>query len=116
MVRSNTVTVNVISVLSITGVGLRAQDPFTGALSTTVTAYAGQTITFYVEVDYNRAPDDIDYAQKRLAVDIYVNGAYQRTLYYDLQRGSTHQTVSFDLTFSEPGTYEIYVDASLAPK
>jgi len=103
MVRSNSVTISVsqaaanISMVTLT------------AAQTDV--YVGDTVNFTVGVQLDRPTPDTIY----ILYDIYVNDQWVNQYGFYIQAGQQGGQHQFGLTFDAPGTYVVYVDASISP-
>jgi len=104
VVRSNTVTIKVYApALSITSVSLSASR---------TEVKVGEEVMFTVTVVLNRPV----YSGETATVDytVYANGAKVKTGRIGIPEGSSKGSSGFALRFTEPGTYEVYVDAVLS--
>jgi len=100
--RSNTVTVKVYApALSILSVSLAA--------SKTEIEVGGE-VMFTVTVVLNRKVYSGESAT--IGYDVYVNGAKVKTGTIGIPEGNSKGSSGFALKFTEPGVYEVYVDAS----
>jgi len=99
--------------LTITSVRLEAYNPSTGERGTSITAFPGDTITFYITVVFDRPPTSEEASRYYVESLIYINGGFvgSHTGYFDV--GQQTVTYSFTWRFTEPGTYTVYVDSQL---
>ena len=77
---------------------------------------AGQPLRFYVDVAFDRSVKEQDALNYGVMVKVYVNNEQVKTLTYALQEGSNRWSGSFTLSFQKPGTYTVWVDATLYRK
>lgn len=80
------------------------------------TVYVNEPVTIYYNIllDTTITPDHVTYYQ--CTIDIYVNGSKTRTITQALYEGSDRVQGSFQLVFSSPGTYSVYIDANIVKK
>ena len=109
MVKSNTVTIEVVSIITPPEILSVKLKPDRTSIS------PGESVTFFVYGEFESAPTPEQADNYQLECKIYINDSLHDTLYFRFEEGSSAFSFNFTLTFPSEGTYDIYVDVNVVP-
>ncbi len=110
MVKSNTVTINVLPKAekpSITGVSLTANK---------TSVYVGETVSLEYIIHFNKSITNEQANKYQVKITVLVNNTPTKTFYTQLIPGTDYIDNDFSLSFAKEGTYNVQIDTDIVEK